>query len=113
MKMRELAPVIRSKNAGPYWYTIDIIFDSLAIYNAVKNSNFINREVIAQLYNKSDLDDVSEVIYFDEGRAIKFNIRRPHSSGSPYDTDVLGMQQHAPMLEIDIPLHQIFAQLKV
>ena len=36
MKMSELAPVIRSKNAGPYWFTVDIIFDSLAIYNAVK-----------------------------------------------------------------------------
>ena len=26
MKMSELAPVIRSKNAGPYWFTVDIIF---------------------------------------------------------------------------------------
>lgn len=112
MKMRELAPVIRSKNAGPYWYTIDIIFDSVEIYYAVKNSNVINKEIIAKIYNDRNLKDVSDVIYFDEGRAIKFNIRRPYSSGSPYDTDVLGMQQHAPVLEIDIPFHKVFAQLK-
>ncbi len=113
MKMSELAPVIRSKNAGPYWFTVDIIFDSTAIYKAVKNSNIINKEVIADIYNKRDLKDVSDVIYFDAGKAIKFNIRRPHSSGSPYDTDVLGMQQHAPVLELDVPLHNIFHQLQV
>lgn len=112
MKMRELTPVIRSKNAGPYWFTVDIIFDSLAIYNAVKESNVINKEVIAKIYNNRDLDDVSDIIYFDAGRAIKFNIRRPHSSGSPYDTDVLGMQQHAPILDLDVPFHKVFAQLK-
>lgn len=113
MKMSELAPVIRSKNAGPYWFTVDIIFDSLAIYNAVKKLNVINKELIAKIYNNRDLNDVSDIIYFDAGRAIKFNVRRPHSSGSPYDTDVLGMQQHAPVLEIDVPLHRIFTQLQV
>ena len=113
MKMNELAPVIRSKNAGPYWFTVDIIFDSLAIYNVVKKLNVINKEVIAKIYNNRDLNDVSDVIYFDAGKAIKFNVRRPHSSGSPYDTDVLGMQQHAPVLEIDVPLHRIFTQLQV
>lgn len=112
MKMRELTPVIRSKNAGPYWFTVDIIFDSLTIYNAVKESNVINKEVIAKIYNNRDLNDVSDVIYFDAGRAIKFNIRRPHSSGSPYDTDVLGMQQHAPILDLDVPFHRVFAQLR-
>jgi len=112
MKLKELAPVIRSKNAGPYWYTIDIIFDSIDIYTAVKKSNVITKEIVATLYH-TPADTVSEIIYFDEGRAIKFNVRRPHVSGSPFDTDVLGMQQHAPMLEIDLPLHKIIAQMKV
>jgi len=111
MKLKELAPVIRSKNAGPYWYTIDIIFDSLEIYKAIKKANVITREIVAKLYHMP-INDVSEIIFFDEGRAIKCNIKRPHVSGDPFDTDVLGMQQHAPMLEIDLPLHKVIAQLK-
>lgn len=112
MKLKELAPVIRSKNAGPYWYTIDIIFDSPEIYAAIKQANVITREIVAQLYNGIPVESVSEIIFFDEGRAIKFNIRRPYSSGCLYDTDVLGMQQHAPMLEIDLPFHKVLSQLR-
>lgn len=112
MKLRELAPVIRSKNAGPYWFTVDIIFDNQQIYEAVRESKVITREIVAKLYNNISVDNVSEIIYFDEGKAIKFNIKRPYPSGSVYDTDVLGMQQHAPLLEIDLPLHKVFAQIK-
>ena len=107
MKLRELAPVIRSKNAGPFWYTIDVIFDNAEIYNAVKESKIITRDLIAERDNNSDVDKVSEIIFFDEGRGFKVNIRRPYSSGSPYDYDVLGMNQHAPMLDIDIPFHRV------
>jgi hypothetical protein len=110
MKLKELAPVIRSKNAGPYWYTIDIIFDSLEIYTAMKKANVITTEIVANLYH-TPIENVSDIIFFDEGRAIKFNIKRPHVSGSLFDTDVLGMQQHAPMLEIDLPLHKVIGQL--
>jgi hypothetical protein len=112
MKLRELAPVIRSKNAGPYWYTIDVIFDNPAIYEAVKNSKIITRELIAKRYNNIDVANIDEIIYFDEGRGFKINIRRPFSSGSPNDYDVLGMQQHAPMLDIEIPFHRIMGEGK-
>lgn len=110
MKLSELAPVIRSKNAGPFWYTVDVIFDNSEIYEAIKNSKAITRELIAKRYNNIDVNEVSDIIYFDEGRGFKVNIRRPYSSGSPYDYDVLGMQQHAPMLDIEIPLHKIMVQ---
>jgi|SRR5699024_2203320 len=112
MKLAELAPVIRSKNAGPYWYTIDVIFDSAEVYRVVKDSKIITRELIAKIYNNIDLENVSDIIYFDEGRSIKVNIRRPYSSGCPYDTDVLGMQQHAPMLDIQIPLYMVLGNIK-
>lgn len=112
MKLRELAPVIRSKNAGPFWYTVDVIFDNAKIYEAVKGSKIITRELIAKIYNNNDIENISEVIFFDEGRGFKVNIRRPYSSGSPYDYDVLGMQQHAPMLDIEIPLFKVLSFLE-
>lgn len=108
MKLKELAPVIRSKNAGPFWYTVDVIFDNPKLYEAVKNSKIITKELIAKRYNNIPVENVSDIIFFDEGRGFKVNIKRPYSSGSPWDYDVLGMQQHAPMLDIEIPLHKVF-----
>lgn len=107
MKLKELAPVIRSKNAGPYWFTVDIIFDNKSIYKSIKKLDIINKDLLSKLYNIENPESISDVIYFDEGYAIKFNIKREHSSGSVYDGDVLGMQQHAPMLDVEIPFHRI------
>ena len=107
MNLREIASVIRTKNAGPYWFTADIMFDNTQLYEAVKKSQAITRERVAQLYNV-DPENISEVIYHDEGRIIKVNIKRPHVSGDPGDADVLGMQQHAPLLDIDINFHKLF-----
>ena len=85
MKLYEIARVIRSKNAGPYWYTIDVIFDNEDFYQAVKASKIITREMIAKRYNNLDIEKVSDIIWFDEGRGFKVNIQRPYSSGSPFD----------------------------
>ena len=107
MNIREIASVIRTKTAGPYWFSADIMFDNEMFYKAVKESQAITRERVAKLYN-TDPENISEVIYHDEGRLIKVNIRRPFPSGHPGDSDVLGMQQHAPLLDIDISLHKLF-----
>ena len=102
MNIRELASVIRTKNAGPFIMTADIIFDDPQRYEKVKKSGIITRDEIARLY-QVPLEDVLSIHHFDEGRCIKINIRRPVTSGDIGDTDVLAMQQHAPLLLIEIP----------
>ena len=104
MNIRKLADVIRTKNAGPYIITADLVFPDMETYLRVKGSGVITRELVAKLY-QIPLDEVMGVLFFDAGRSIKINIRRPHGqcSGDVDDTDVLGMQQHAPLLAIDIP----------
>ena len=64
MKLKELAPVIRSKNAGPFWYTVDVIFDNPELYEAVKKSKIITRELVAKRYNNIPVEDVSDIIFF-------------------------------------------------
>ena len=46
----DIAKVIRSKNAGPFSITLDVLFDSPVIYQRVKESNLINKQTIAKLY---------------------------------------------------------------
>ncbi len=98
----ELADVIRSKNAGPFELTFDIIFKNVEIYDRVKKSGIITPELFARLYRIS-AEKVLNFCFFDQALAVKATIARPVSSGTAGDRDVFGAQQHAPLLEIEIP----------
>lgn len=103
VNVRDIAEVIRTKNAGPYIMTADIIIRDYDTYQKVKEAQAITRERIAQLYGIS-VEDVLGVLYFDEGRTIKTNIRRMVTSGDIGDTDVSAMQQHAPLLSLEFAI---------
>ncbi len=101
--IKELVKVIRSKNAGPYQLTFDIIFKEFEVYEKVKAKQAINRELIVELYNIKAKDIIS-LIYYDPAKAVKFTIVRPLSAGAIGDRDVYGAQQHAPLLDIELEI---------
>ena len=98
----ELARVVRSKNAGPFELTFDIMFDDADKYERVKRSGAINAHRIAQLYGVR-LDDVLVCRPYDPAVAFKITIRRPVGSGDVMDRDVYGCQQHVPLMTIEVP----------
>ena len=102
VRLQDLVEIIRSKNAGPFRYTFDMIFKDVETYERVKKTGTINRELIAKLYH-IPVDQVVNFVEFDPAKAIKATIVRPIESGSVGDTDVYGAQQHAPLLSIEIP----------
>ena len=97
-----LAKVIRSKNAGPFELTFDIMFDDPASYDRVKKSGAINVHAIAGLY-RVRADDVLVCRPYDPAVAFKITIRRPVGSGDITDRDVYGCQQHVPLMKIEVP----------
>lgn len=103
--IKDLAKVVRSKNAGPFEITFDIIFEDAATYEKVKKTKVITKELIAELYHIPP-EEVRYFIEFDPGNAIKATIARWVSQGSIGDTDVYGAQQHAPLLDIKIPYEE-------
>lgn len=98
----ELAKVVRSKNAKPFRLTFDVIFDDPEIYERVKRAGVLTRERVAALYSVAPAEVLS-VHEFDPGLAIKFTLRRPVPQGNPGDTDLYGCQQHAPLLDVEVP----------
>ena len=100
--LSDIAKVIRSKNAGPFEVTFDIIFSDKSIYEKVKQSNIINKALIAKLYKISE-EKVLTFVYFDAANAIKATIRRARPQGSIGETDMHAAQQHVPLLGIKIP----------
>ena len=97
----ELARLIRSKNAGPFELTFDIMFDDQTAYDRVKRSGKVTRELVAEIYSLP----VADVKFFfcDHARAIKATIPRPYFQGDPRDSDSHGGQQYAPLMGIEIP----------
>jgi len=102
-RLADLAAVLRSKNAGPFELTLDILFDDEASYRRVKDSGVINRERIAALYRVPP-ETISHIVFFDPALGIKITLARPIDSGGIGDTDVYGAQQHAPLLEVRVPV---------
>jgi hypothetical protein len=100
-KLRDLAKVCKSKNAGPFEVTIDLMFETKDIYDKVVKSGVINEQLFARLYGV----DAKDVLYtpYPAAFALKGTIPRRVSSGDVGDTDVYGAQQHAPLLDIEIP----------
>jgi hypothetical protein len=99
-RLHELASLVRSKNAGPFQLTIDVIFDDEERYRRVRDSRRINAAMIAKLYNVDP--GVVQVFAYDAGRAIKVTFPRPVISGTPGDPDVTGGQQYAPLVDLEI-----------
>ena len=97
--LADLAKVIRSKNAGPFELTFDVMFDDPTRYALVKASGVINAQRIAQIYNVRH-DDVLVCRPYDAALAFKITIRRPVGSGDITDRDVYGCQQHVPLTRI-------------
>lgn len=103
-KLSEIAKIIRSKNSGPFEITFDIMFPDEDSYKRVKESKVLNRELISGIYNVKD-EDIITFMSFDPALAFKFTLKRSPSTqqGSINEYDTFGAQQHAPLLDIEIP----------
>lgn len=100
MRLAELASLIRSKNAGPFILTFDIMFADDATYLRVKNSGALSIARFAQLFRCAE----NSVLFFecDNARAFKFSIPRPLVQGNLGDGDMHGGQQFVPLMDIEI-----------
>ncbi len=100
-RLYDLAKIIRSKNSGPFEITLDVIFDDKNLYEKIKNSNVITKDVISNIYGLSE-DSISEIVFFDPALGLKITYDRKISSGTVLDTDVYGAQQHIPLGNLKI-----------
>jgi len=100
--IKDFASVCRSKNAGPFTLTLDIVFATDRIFDQVAETGVLNAALFARLYDVP-VDKVQFTPYR-AARAFKASLPRVISSGDIGDTDVYGAQQHAPLLDIEIPI---------
>ncbi len=100
-KLWEVARLIRSKNAGPFVLTFDVMFGREEDYQRVKEAGVLTPELVSRLYNVPQ-EDV-QFFHCDNALAIKFSIPRTCFSGDLDDGDVYGGQQYAPIVDLEVP----------
>lgn len=102
VKLKDIAKACKSKNAGPFQITFDIMFEDSATFEKVIRSGALTEDTIARLYGV----EASEVLFtpYRPALAFKATIDRLIPSGAVGDTDVYGAQQHAPLLDIEVDI---------
>ena len=101
-RIRDIAQVCKSKNAGPFMVTIDVLFEDPGLYRHVKATGVLSAALFARLYGVAEGD----VLFtpYDTASAFKATLPRLVPAGDFGDTDVYGAQQHAPLLDVEVPL---------
>jgi hypothetical protein len=101
LTLGELAGQVRSKNAGPFWITLDVFFKTESDYQLVTTSTALSQQAVGRLYHV----DPATVKYFELPGilALKISFPRPVTAGSFKDRDLHAGQQHVPLAGLRLP----------
>jgi len=99
MQLNDLVADVRSKNAGPFWVTIDVFCGSQSAYNNVKE--ILTTAYVASLYQQPA--QALKRFELPELHVLKFSFPRPVVQGSRYDRDMHGAQYSVLLSELEIP----------
>lgn len=98
MKLGDTVLKVRSKNAGPFWVTIDIFCHRPDVFQLVRDN--LSSATVAGLYRvpkqllkRFDIEDL---------RVVKFSVPRPVVQGSAADRDMHGAQYAALLEEYEL-----------
>ncbi|MCB6178121.1 DUF4387 domain-containing protein [Rhodobacter sp. Har01] len=85
-ELGQLVSKVRSKNAGPFWLTIDVFCDTPAVYDRVRKG--LRDEAVARLFGV----DRQLLKRFDIAslNVVKFSVPRPVVQGTRADRDMHG-----------------------
>lgn len=99
-KVSDLVLKVRSKNAGPFWVTIDIFCGDKDAFQTITSS--LATETVAGLFrqpaDKLKRFDIAEL------NVVKFSMPRPVVQGDRFDRDMHGAQWAVLLAESEIEI---------
>jgi hypothetical protein len=99
--LNELAGKIRTKNAGPFWLTVDLFMRDEDGYRVVADETFFNEVLIGDLYQVDP--SAVQIFRVPTLNIVKISFPRPITQGSLHDRDMHGGQHHAPLALLRVP----------
>jgi hypothetical protein len=95
----DLALEVRSKNAGPFWMTLDVFLPDDDAYRTA--DAMITLDVVARLYQVAP--ESLRIFRIPELRVVKVSFPRPLPQGSLHDRDMHAGQHHVPLANTVVP----------
>ncbi|MFJ1767493.1 DUF4387 domain-containing protein [Amycolatopsis sp. NPDC088138] len=99
--LAELAHEVRSKNAGPFWVTMELFMRDDRGYRIAADESFLNERVIARLYRVEE--STIQIFRIPSLNVVKISFPRPVSQGSLRDRDIHAGQHHVPLARLVVP----------
>lgn len=98
--VKEVCRHVRSKVAGPFWVTIDVMFDGQANYDRYVGSPELTADSIGSLYG---VDPQTVLLYpVPTLRVLKISYPRPVPQGGVEERDLHSGQQYAYLLDVEL-----------
>jgi hypothetical protein len=99
-RFREVCRYIRSKNAGPFWITLDLFFDGEASYARYRDTPALSADAVARIYQV----DPKHVRRYpiDSLHVLKISYPRPVPQGGAHERDMHGGQQYVRLLDVEL-----------
>jgi hypothetical protein len=100
IRLRDVCRYIRSKNAGPFWITLDLFFDGEDSYARFRDAPALSSEAVAKIYGV----DPAHVRRYpvDSLRVLKISYPRAVPQGGALERDMHGGQQYVRLLDVEL-----------
>lgn len=97
----EVADLVRAKNAGPFWLTLDVFLPTDEAFQRVLASDVVDPQVVGPLYGAP----AESVRVFPQPalKVVKISFPRPEVQGSFADRDMHSGQQHVLLAALPVP----------
>jgi len=97
-KLNEICRYIRSKNAGPFWITVDLFFKDRGSFDLYARSETLSAGRLAGIFGVPE--DSVKWFAVPDLNVVKFSYPRTAPQGGMIERDMHGGQQFARLLEI-------------
>jgi hypothetical protein len=99
--LKDIARYIRSKNAGPFWVTIDIFCGDQGAFERIRRAPGLSAGAVGSVFGVRS-DDVQ--VFEDEAlNVVKISFPRVVAQGSRRDTDSHAGQYFVRLLDVRTP----------
>lgn len=99
-KVRDVCRHVRSKNAGPFWVTFDLFFDSAENYQQYHESPALSPELFGRLYGTDPA--MVKKIPVDDLHILKISYPRSSPQGGVEERDMHSGQQYVRLLDVEL-----------
>ena len=100
LKVRDVCRHIRSKNAGPFWVTVDVFFNGPQDFDKYVSSPALGPESFASLYGANP--ELVKRVAVKSLSMVKISYPRPQPQGWMGERDMHQGQSFARLLQVEI-----------